>query len=274
MHRQKLLIAAALAAVACPLTVLASDQPGSAVDQWFEETAVPNGTTYFGYNIFSSNGFYSEAGESLAHANMTRGAGALNKIGGADLGGLNASKHGELNNNADVDIFCITITNPAAFSATASAGDHNLYLFKADGTSVIGYQYLNVGPSPATIPVGNGAVLAAFNAGDTAYIAITRDDTATVYNHPMNNAFQEIYSSTASGLVTPLASVSDKHLGTTEGDINVPGNWTDSTSDAAQLFANTYNITFTGAGYSVTPAPGAAGLLGLGGLVALRRRRS
>jgi MYXO-CTERM domain-containing protein len=66
----------------------------------------------------------------------------------------------------------------------------------------------------------------------------------------------------------------DKVLGTTEGNSSLPGNWTNDGGNPSQMFAQAYTLTLTGAGYHTTPAPGAAGLIGLGGLLAARRRRA
>jgi hypothetical protein len=72
-------------------------------------------------------GEVGDAGDLIATAQSTTGSGPLNTI------------TGHLLTDTDVDIFCITVTNPTTFSAcllcTAQA-DPSLWLFRANGTGV------------------------------------------------------------------------------------------------------------------------------------------
>ena len=242
---------------------VASNQPGTAYDQWFEQDnpSAPN------HAYYSSNGFYPYTGSSIANANMTAGAGSLDTIGGPST-----TQNACLNNNSCVNMYCVTITNPATFSVTCNQAPSNadLFLFKANGTAVAGYTSWGnsgFGPFPAAT-LAAGVAVGAFNAGDIAYIAITRDNSASEYNHPLNAEGQQIFP-LFNGAVLPDPTVTDHVLAPTEAK---GVNFTDTDTGFA-LFTQSYTLTLTGAGYSTTPTPGAGAILGLGGLVALRRRR-
>ena len=243
---------------------MASNQNGTAADVWWEQTnpSAPN------YTYYSSSGFYPYTGSSIANANMTAGGGPLDTIGGTNTRTMAALDH-----NSAVNMYCVTVTNPATFSVTCNtAPSHaDLYLFNAAGVAIAGYQSLSTGGvagNPATLAAG--VAVGAFNAGDLAYIAITRDASAIFTNHPLNAEGQSIFPNVV-GAVLPDPTITDYVLNPTE---NIGVNWQNNDGGGqGAYFTQAYTLTLTGAGYSTTPTPGAGAILGLGGLVALRRRR-
>ncbi|HMN40776.1 MAG TPA: MYXO-CTERM sorting domain-containing protein [Phycisphaerales bacterium] len=239
-------VATLLAAAATPLTALASDQPGTTADQWKEETSGATGI----------NGS-PDAGQILAHANLTRGAGPLNFLTGT------------LVNNRDVDLYCISISNPAAFSATSTAdvaGYNGLWLFNSTGHAVAGY--LGDGSMGHTIAtIGAGAATGA--TPGLFYLAVTRSDFGfgSVDQFPLSATNASLFNTATNssgpyGAMGPNPSVTDPL-----------DHWNANPSPGFDLFNTPYTITLTGAGYHTTPAPGACALLGLGGLALSRRRR-
>ncbi|HVU64596.1 MAG TPA: hypothetical protein VHC70_11510 [Phycisphaerales bacterium] len=239
----KVLPVAMLVASAAP--AFASDQLGTAADQWKEEmsaTVLVDGSP--------------DAGAFLADANLTRGAGALNTITGT------------LVHTRDVDMYCVSIANTAAFSATASAdvaGYTGLWLFDSTGHAVAGY--LGDGSTGHTI-----ATLAAGSAASASpglfFLAVTRNDFGfgSSDQFPLSAGGSSLFLTSQAGpygAVVPDPGVTDPL-----------DHWNSNpTPGFFDLFNNPYTITLTGAGYHTTPAPGACALLGLGGLMAARRRR-
>lgn len=219
-------------------SAMASDQPGTLAWQWFEE------------NSGGING-NPDAGQVIGMENVTRGA--------SDIG-LTQLK-GTLVNNRDVDLYCINITDPAAFSATSSAntfGFNGLFLFTANGSAVAGFHGDSTSGT-AMLPVGSAAA-----AGPGHFLlAVTRNDSPGFQppQYPLDAAGLQMFAS-GSGLVpvTPGAGTL--------------ASWSSNPSPGfGSLFNTNYTVALTGCDYCAIPTPGAFALLGLGGLTALRRRR-
>ena len=252
MNRMKLLPIATMLAAAAP--ALASDQPGTAADRWKEELTAPapQGAT--------------DAGFLVATANMTRGAGPLNTITGTSTGMANVS--------LDADMFCITITDPANFSATVSGGtDSALALFDSAGHGIV------FNDNRTDSVSSNGARLTSLfttglTTGGTYYLGIGRTNgstSATIsYTRPLDGSSNLMFPGDPGGQA-PNDLVRRAEYGPISPTA-VLTNWEPFNSGFLPFNFN-YTITLTGAGYSTTPAPGAAGLLGLAALVAGRRRR-
>ncbi|MCE7974725.1 MAG: PEP-CTERM sorting domain-containing protein [Leptolyngbya sp. PLA1] len=170
-------------------------------------------------------------------AQMTVGVGPLLTIsGGPDFPG------------DTVDAYCIHIYDVGAFSASTVGGtgmDSQLWLFRPDGTGVTFND--DAGPLQSTIT-------GAFVPGPGLYIlAVSAYDT-----DPVNAAGAALW------LDTPFA---------VERAPDGPGAATPVAGWTAGPDLAPYRISLTGATYCEVPAPGALALLGLGGLVAARRRR-
>lgn len=182
-----------------------------------------------------------EAGDLPGTANITSGAGPLSLITGRASDGL------------DVDMFCIRIDDWSTFSATltgsADAGgaiDTQLYLFDMAGG---GIAFNDDAPFPFSVLDAGNPIYSSRAAGELVFIAVSQ------YNvDPHNGAFF-MFPNTFSGVHGPVA----------------PGpvvGWQGNGGEAG-----TYTIELTGASYHV-PTPGVAAVLGLGGLMAGRRRRA
>lgn len=170
-------------------------------------------------------------------AQMTVGVGALTTIsGGGDFPG------------DTVDAYCIYITSPTAFSASTVGGtsqDTQIWLFRPDGTGVTFND--DAGPLQSTIT-------GAFVTAPGLYIlAVSAYDT-----DPVNAAGAALW------LDTPFG---------TERAPDGPGAGTPVAGWTGGPDLAPYRIALTGAEYCDVPAPGALALMGLGGLVAARRRR-
>ncbi len=253
MNRMKLLPVAMLLAAAGP--AFASDQLGTAADRWKEEHtagSTVNGTI--------------DAGHVIATANMTRGAGPLNTITGSCSAAANVS--------LDADLYCITITDPTNFSAVVAGGtDSCLALFDSAGHGIV------FNDNRTDSLTSNGALLTSLftsglTPGGTYYLGIGRTNgntNATIqYTRPLDAAGNLMFPGDP-GLQAPDDLVRRAEYGPTS-PTSVLTSW-EAFAGSSLPFNFSYTITLTGAGYSTTPAPGAAGLLGLGALAAFRRRR-
>lgn len=174
---------------------------------------------------------------------LTVGLGALTSI----VGGPNAAP-----GTADtVDTFCIYIPDPAAFSATTVGGatwDTQLFLFS--------YAPSGMGVTFNDDSTGLQSTLTgAFLPGPGMYaIAISRYDC-----DPLNAAGAEIWLDSPFGV---------ERAPDGPGAPGPVAGWSAGTDIAS------YTIFLTGAFYcEQVPAPGSIALLGLGGLLAARRRR-
>ncbi|CAG0979873.1 hypothetical protein PHYC_01707 [Phycisphaerales bacterium] len=160
----------------------------------------------------------------------------LTIIGGGDFPGDN------------VDGYCIMITDPLAFSATTVGGtgqDTQLFLFDFGGMGVTFND-----DSAFTL---QSTVTGAFVPGPGLYALVV----STFDGDPLDAAGSEIWLDTPFGV---------ERAPDGPGAPGPVSGWTGS----PDLLP--YSIFLTGATYCV-PAPGAFALLGLGGLVAMRRRR-
>ncbi len=252
MNRMNLLQIATMLAAAAP--AFASDQPGTAADRWKEELSAPapQGAT--------------DSGFLVSTANLTRGAGPLNTITGT----LTAAAFVSL----DADMFAITITDPANFSAVTAGGtDYCLALFDSAGHGIV------FNDNRTDSMTSNGALItnlftSGLTAGGTYYLGIAKTNgsinAAISYTRPLDAMGALMFTGDPSGQV-PNDLVRRAEYGPLSPTA-VLTSWEPFPSNFTP-FNNNYTITLTGAGYSTTPAPGAAGLLGLGALAAFRRRR-
>lgn len=162
--------------------------------------------------------------------------------------------------SVDVDVYRITIANPAQFSATVSGGsltDTTIYLFNLDGTGIAKNDDISGTNFLSAFPVGNAAY-ASLPAGDYLFgISIFGVIPFSVLNPTLLS--QNIFDvNTFTGVQGPVNAA------------NPVLDWAQvSTFDEG----GTYQVSFTGVTTNA-PAPGAMALLGIGGLVAGRRRRN
>lgn len=191
-----------------------------------------------------------DAGDMPGTAQNALGFGPLTDIFGA------------VSATSDADIYRISITNPAAFSATTGnlAGtmtDTTLYLFNLDGTGIAKNDDISGSNFLSDMPAGN-SLYASLPAGDYL-LAVAGFAFAPFYVNPPSTLADLIFDVNAfTGVVGPQAGASGMPM----------LGW----ADAGMYDSGTYHITLTGA--SMVPAPGALALLGMGGLIATRRRRA
>lgn len=184
---------------------------------------------------------WREVGDAgpLPPGQVTVGPGSLDRIVGKLDGG-----------NDMEDMFCIRITNPQAFSATTIGGadyDTQLFLFNATGFGVT-FNDDSAGGFRSTL------TSQFVTAPGIYHIAITG------YNRDAVDA--------GGALIWNNTPFSVERAPDGPGAANAIAGWTGTGS------TGDYVITLTGAEFCQVPAPGAMALLGLGGLVAARRRRS
>jgi hypothetical protein len=190
-----------------------------------------------------------DAGDMPGGAQAAVGVGPLTNI------------QGSVSALADADMYRIRIVNPAAFSATTNIApgtmsDTTLYLFNLDGTGIAKNDDISAANYLSDMP-----------AGDLAYsglvpgeylLAVGGFAFAPFFINPPATLADLIFDvNVYTGVVGPqAAAVGMPILG-----------W----ANAGAYSTGTYNITLTGA--ELVPAPASLGLLGLGALVATRRRR-
>lgn len=159
----------------------------------------------------------------------------------------------------DVDVYRITIANPAQFSATVAGGtltDTTIYLFQLDGTGIAKNDDIDGVNFLSAFPVGN-AQYASLPAGDYLFaVSIFGTIPFSVANPTLltQSVFDVNLFTGVTPPRTPTSAVVD---------------WADASSFVE---GGTYSINFTGVTTAV-PAPGAGALLGLAGLALARRRR-
>lgn len=194
-----------------------------------------------------------DAGQNgVGAAQITIGSGQLRFINGI------------IANPADVDIFCIRITDEASFSArvtsfgSTSSLNSRLWLFNPDGT-------LQVWNDNSTFP------------------PVTPSD---FFSHITSQGVfsNGVYLLAMSHVLANPTDASGGQLNQTNGlwpgpdyqqlrpgGASVLAGWSGSPLEGA---GGNYTITLTGAEFHAIPTPSAAATLGLGGLIAARRRRS
>jgi MYXO-CTERM domain-containing protein len=215
-------------------SALASDQPGAAANEWFEEAT--NGLDFPG--LPDSGNLFDAA------SNVTRGAGSLDFI--------RASQY----TSNEYDVFQISITDAANFSAhlggfTQGNPESWLALFASDGTALAMSNDISgtIGLSGAHVP-GNGIYWLA--AGGNGRVHANQFGEALF---PWSNAAGE-YAATVTGSGDQVAT----QIVGAVGFSRFSGR-------------KDYTISLTGAGFATVPTPGALALLGLGGVAAVSRRR-
>lgn len=162
--------------------------------------------------------------------------------------------------DVDVDAYRITIANPAAFSATVTGGtltDTTIYLFKLDGTGIAKNDDVSGTNFLSAFPVGNAAY-ATLPAGDYIF-AISIFGTIPFSVAAPTTINESVFDPNAFTGVTPPRTPTTQVV-----------TWADASTFVE---GGTYQVSFTGVTTNV-PAPGALALVGLGGLVAARRRRN
>lgn len=182
--------------------------------------------------------------------NITSGSGALTTINGHMLSG------------ADADLYCIRITNPAAFSATTSGADagHNLALalFDSAGNGVVANYDLSAGNTNAGLT--NALVTTPGVYYLMVYGEILKYPAGTggfIWAPPPSAATGLVGQLAPNPLAGPLAQFDfDFGRGFSANINQVP-----------------YSVGLTGAEYHLVPAPGMLGLVGLVGIIGGARRR-
>jgi hypothetical protein len=161
----------------------------------------------------------------------------------------------------DANLYEISITNPATFSASVPSATAILALFSANGTGLAA----SIG-TPIT-----GAAAGVTSPG-LYYIGIANSGM-----YPQNAENQPIFGGLAGGTGVYTPTAGDAVLGTdgytawtTPGDGNaLAPNYLTNTS----FVAPGSTITLAGAGYALVPEPASIGLLGVGAIGLLGRRR-
>jgi hypothetical protein len=184
-------------------------------------------------------------------AETTTGVGSLDSILGAIASGT------------DADMYRISITSPAAFSATTvgttgTLGDTQLFLFRLSGIGIASNDDSPAGGTlRSALPLGN-ALLTALAPGDYYLVVVGYDTDPT-------SAGGEIFpDSPFTGVFGPTG----------------PGGGSAITGYGGTSATGTYTIALTGAGFAgavgaVVPAPPGIVLAVVGGLgLALGRRRA
>lgn len=183
----------------------------------------------------------TDAGALPSLEQMTIGVGSLDSI------------EGMLGDRSDVDMFRITITDTVLFTAmvTGTTQDTQLYLFTTDGRGIV----MNDDD-----PTGSGSLRSRIDGAyvpslGTYLLAITR------YNRdPRDSNGRSLWKDTPYNTIRrPDGS----------GKNSAIASWSSTTAGAG----GAYTIAMTGASFAVTPSPGSLALLGLGGMVILRRGR-
>jgi hypothetical protein len=191
-----------------------------------------------------------DAGDMPGTAQTVAGAGALTDIFGA------------VSVTSDADIYRIRIANPAAFSATTNLltgtmTDTTLYLFNLDGTGIAKNDDVSGSNFLSDLPAGN-ALYSSLAPGDY-YLAVAGFAFAPFYVNPPSTIADLIFDvNNFTGVIGPQAGAAGMPI----------LGW----ANAGMYDSGTYHVTLTGAEF-VVPAPASLALLGLGGLVATRRRR-
>lgn len=187
-----------------------------------------------------------DAGDLLPSAHVTTGPGSLDLINGAI----------DPDNGDFIDVYCIRITNPAAFTASTvglTAMDTQLFLFDSAGVGLAMSD-----DADAAHGGGSGIYQSAISgqfvpAAGIYYLAITPYDVDPGNSDPnyiwADSPYNVERAPDGPGAANPVLAV-----------------WGGSAFDAG-----TYGIALTGAEFHLTPEPASLVLLGLAAF-ALRRR--
>ncbi|MEO1009021.1 MAG: DVUA0089 family protein [Planctomycetota bacterium] len=180
--------------------------------------------------------------DGIAAAQETVGVGSLTAINGT-LG-------------TDVDLYAIMITDVDAFTASTvdSAGfDTQLFLFAADGTGITENDDDSISGSLQSVLNSDGLIATGSGPG-LYYVAVTEFN-----QDPLDADGIDMFGfDTWPGSGDQRSPVSALALDTWDG--------------ASFGSGGDYTIALTGAGFAI-PSPASLALLGMGGLLASRRRR-
>ncbi|HUB26460.1 MAG TPA: PEP-CTERM sorting domain-containing protein [Tepidisphaeraceae bacterium] len=170
--------------------------------------------------------------------------------------------------DGDANLYEFQITDPSAFSASVTSSTLVLALFSANGTGIAA----SIG--------GAGDALTAANTGVTSpgiyYLGIASESPASAIGYPENNEGQNIFGMTSTpGVYTPAAGITDLLLST---DPSIAWTYPGSGAAAGLLYNTSFLaggsvITLGGSGFAVVPEPASMGLLLVGGVGLLARRR-
>lgn len=190
------------------------------------------------------DGGQGDAGGLTGTANITQGSGGpLTDI----IGGLS-------NDTTGADMYEISITDPAAFSATVTGHGNNplvnsaIYLFDASGRGEFGNDNISGADALSAIPVGTTGLLSP----GLYFILVTVSGHLPA--HGATDLFGDLTNTT-----TIQAAISSQKINGYNASIITP-NPTDG--------GKGYDIVLTGASFAETPEPASVALIG-GGLVAL-----
>jgi hypothetical protein len=189
-----------------------------------------------------------DAGKFVGTAQATLGVGAINSISGEFASGF-------LDPDLE-DMFLISIVNPAAFNITVTGSNGTLGLFLFNVT--LGNEGLGL---VATI-AGTGSLSGTSNDGSLAAVntpGIYALAIAVPGRYPISNLGPIFQFDNPNEISGPDGS----------GGFLPHTDWAGTPGPIGE-----YGVELTGSGFFAVPAPGAASLLGVCGLVLSRRRRS
>ncbi|MFO0858052.1 MAG: hypothetical protein U0640_11930 [Phycisphaerales bacterium] len=189
-----------------------------------------------------------DAGKFVGNAQQTLGVGAINSISGEFAAGL-------LDSDFE-DMYLVSITNPSAFSITvnSSNGTVGLFLFNVTlGNEGLGLVATIAGAGTLGNASNDGS-LAAVNSPGIYALAI-----AVPGRYPVSNL----------GPIFNFANPNEVSGPDGSGGFLPHTDWAGTPGPIGD-----YGIELTGSGFFAVPAPGAGVVLGVCGLVAMRRRRA
>lgn len=192
-----------------------------------------------------------DAGSDLAHAQITTGSGEIHRISGTLAGGLDTPDF--------EDMYLIRVLKPTEFLITGDTADFDpvLWIFNVTKAhQAFGLLANNNGPE------GLMPVLTA-HATDGTGAAITEPGVYAV----AVSAFGR-YPVSINGAIFTFASLTEVSGPDGPGGLNPHTGW------AGPGGSGTYEVATEGIGFHSVPAPGSGVLLGLGAMLAGRRRRA